>query len=251
MKNFVKQRKENKKVKDRLLFVIMFIFVNLCLLLFLRSSYFTIREISILGLDKVAPEEIYSALGIREGMNLWKISPPEMRDRILKIPRIAEVEIERVLPSKLVIAVEEKYPLALVSYHGYFLELAVDATVIGLRDNYTGDLPLINGLYWGRMDVGTSIPDRSRGEIIEVFLQALEENPSLPLAEINVENPQQIIVYTWEGMEVWLGNEIDLSKKIDVLHQIYQRMLLLGKDPSGGYLDLRIAETPVYKPFEK
>jgi cell division protein FtsQ len=245
------QRKAKKKIKDKLVFILLFLICNLSLLLFLRSPLFTIQEISVKGLDKLSLEEIRTVMSIREGMNIWKISPPDLQERILAIPRVARVEVERILPDKLFIHIQEKYPLALVPYHGYYLELASDGIFIGIRDDYGGELPLVNGLLWGKMDVGTSIADRSRGEVIESFIEVLKNTPSLPLAEINVENPQQIIVYTWEGMEVWLGNSSNLAKKLEVLQYIYHRLHVRENDPMVGYLDLRVAEAPVFRPIKK
>ncbi len=248
---YIVEQKEKKRLKNTLLFVLLFVACNVFLILFLRSSLFVIETIDIRGLEKVSSGEVKNAARIQEGMNLWKISPPELRERVLSIPRVKTVEVDRVLPSTIVFKIEEKHPIALVSYHGYYLELAPDGTFIGLKDGYRGELPLISGLLWGQMEVGTSIPDQTRGKIIEVFLAVLKENPSLPLAEINVENPQRIIVYTGEGMEVWLGSKEDLSKKLDVLQSIHNRLLQAGDEPFSGYLDLRVAETPVFKPFEK
>lgn len=247
----IEQRKDKKRIKSKLVLVFLFLAVNIFLLLFLRSQNFTITEISIHGADKLSNEEIRAAMGIREGMNIWKISPPELKKRILTIPRVTEAKVERVLPDKLNITITEKVPLILVPYHGYFLELASDGIFIGIRELYDGDLPLVNGLLWGRMDVGTGIPDQLRGEIVQEILEVLNEIPSLPLAEINVENPQQIIGYTWEGMEVWLGDTIDLSKKIEVMQHIYHRIISLENDPTSGYLDLRVTEAPVFRPIEK
>ena len=244
-------RKARKKIKDKLVLILLFLVCSLSLFLFLRSPFFIIKEIYVEGLDKLSLDEIYEAMLIREGMNIWKISPPELEERILTIPRVAEIEVSRVLPDKLFIYIQEKYPLVLVPYHGYYLELAADGIFIGVREDYEGELPLVNGLIWGKMEVGTGISDRSRGEIIEAFLESLATNPSLPLAEINVENVQQIIVYTWEGMEVWLGNSDNLAKKLEVLQYINQRLLLEGSDPMAGYLDLRVPEAPVFKPVEK
>ena len=246
----IAERNDRKKIKNKLFFVTLFVVFNLSLMLFLRSSFFTIEKIDIRGLEHVSTEDIKAVIQVQEGMNLWKISPPKLRERALSIPRIKRVDVERVLPSELIIHVEEKHAAALVSYHGYYLELAHDGTFIGLNNDYMGELPLINGLLWGQMDVGTSIPDRTRGEIIDVFLIALEKPNALPLAEINIENPQQITVYTWEGMEVWLGGKEELSKKLDVLESIYSRLLQAGDDLFAGYLDLRVAETPVFRPIE-
>ena len=82
-------------------------------------------------------------MGIKEGMNIWKISPPELRERILTLPRVAEVEVERALPNKLFIIFRKRFP-ALVPYHSYYLELASDG-ITGIRNNYDGELPSLTG----------------------------------------------------------------------------------------------------------
>jgi len=244
------ESRQHKKTKGALLFILLLAACTLSFSFFLRSSLFNIERIEIQGLDKVPLEDFRTITRLQEGMNIWSVTPPLFREKALAMPRIQSVQVERDLPAGLVIHVEEKYPAALVSYHGYYLELAPDGTFIGIQNHYMGELPLINGLLWGQMDVGSSIPDRARGEIIEIFLEALAERPSLPLAEVNVENPQQITVYTWEGMEVWLGSKTDLARKIDVLQSIYTRLKQNREELLAGYLDLRVVETPVFRPFQ-
>lgn len=250
-RQLMEERKERKKLKNKLIFLFIFVIFNIAFLVFLRSPIFTISHLHVEGLDKLSLEEICSAGGIREGMNIWKISPPHLRDNILKIPRVAAAEVERELPGEVHIFIREKYPLVLIPFHGHYLELASDGIIIGLRDDYRGELPLVSGLFWGKMDVGTNIPDRERGEIIEVFLDVFSEMSTLPLAEINVAEPEQIVVYTWEGMEVWLGDSNGLEKKLDVLMHLYPRLPSLEKNDIEGYLDLRAAEAPVFRPFKK
>jgi cell division septal protein FtsQ len=247
----ITERKTARKIKNRLILIFIFILAILSLLLFMRSPMFTIYEISIDGADKISLEDIRATIGIREGMNIWKISPPEIKRRILTIPRIADVKVERLLPDKLSIVVNEKYPILLVPYHGYYLELASDGIFIGIKDTYEGELPLVNGLLWGAMDVGTGIPDKPRSEIIDVFLEALDLNPALPLAEINVEELQNTIIYTREGLEVWLGNSENLPDKLQIFETIYYRLLSTEEDFLEGYLDLRVQEAPVFKPIIK
>lgn len=245
----VEQRKERRKIKNKLIFLFTLIAFNLFLLIFLRSSFFAVDLIHIEGLDKLSHEELCYAAGINEGMNIWKINPPELRRRVMQIPRVAEAEVERVLPGSLRVTIREKYPLVLIPFHGYYLEVAADGMIIGMRDDFLGELPLVSGLFWGKMDVGTNIPDRTRGEIIESFLMILSRIPALPVAEFNVSDPQQILAYTKEGMEVWLGGAKDLEKKLEVLLHLYPRLTLLENNPLEGYLDLRAAEAPVFKPF--
>ncbi len=245
------ERRNSKPLKALFFGGTIFIVCLISLNLFLHSSLFSLTEIEIRGLENVTPAELKEATRVREGMNLWKIKPHVFRKNALAIPRLKRVELERVLPSGLLIHVQERHTAALVSYHGYYLELSFDSVYIDIRNEASGGLPIIQGLLWGQMDVGTTIPDRARGEIIAVFLEALAEIPALPLAEINVENPQQITVYTPEGMEVWLGGREELCKKIEVLHSIYERLPHSLDEPYAGYLDLRVAETPVFRPLEK
>jgi len=246
------ENKERKSIKKKFVLILLFLFSSLSMLLFLRSPYFTIQEISIKGLDKVSADEIRAVTGLREGMNIWKISSPEIRERVASIPRVAEVQVERSLPGGIIIAIKEKYPVAMAPYHGSYLELSSDGLIIGMNDAYKGEFPLINGLSWGRMDVGMSIPDRSRGEIVEIFLESLTNCPSLPLAEINVNDPQQILAYTWEGMEVWLGDKEDLPEKLEVLQQLHQYILSEEENKfQQGYLDIRAVEAPVFIPITK
>lgn len=243
------ERKERKSAKKKLVLILLFLFFSLSMLLFLRLPCFNIQEITVNGLDKVSTDEICSAAGLKEGMNIWKISTPEIREKVALIPRIAKVQVEKKLPGDISIFIEEKQPVAMIPYHSSYLELAGDGLIIGICDEYKGELPLINGLSWGRMDVGMNIPDRPRGEIAEKFLEALAASPSLPLAEINVSNPQQIIVYTWEGMEVWLGDKEDLNEKLEVLQQLYNFFLARENELEEGYLDIQAAEAPVFIPL--
>ena len=165
----IAERKTARKIKNKLVLIFIFIIAILSLLLFMRSPMFTIYEISIDGVDKVSLEDIRATIGIREGMNIWKISPPEIKRRILTIPRITDVKVERILPDELSIVVNEKYPILMVPYHGYYLELASDGIFIGIKDTYEGELPLVNGLLWGAIDVVTCVPNKPRSENICLF----------------------------------------------------------------------------------
>jgi cell division protein FtsQ len=240
---------ERRSIKKKYALLFLFLIFSLFMLVFLRLPLFNIKEINITGLDKVTSDEVLAAAGLREGMSIWRINSSELDKRISTLPRVAEVRVERNLPSNISIAVIEKYPMAIITYHGSFLELASDGLIIGIKDDYRGEHPLINGLVWGQMDVGTNIPDQLRRDIIDIFLEALTITPALPLAEINVNDSDHILVYTWEGMEVWLGGKQNLDKKLEVLKQLHQYIHTGDNIPQRGYLDIRTVESPVYVPL--
>ena len=72
-------RKARKRVKRQTCSYFIVLVCSLSLFLFLRSPFFIIKEIYVEGLDKLSLDEIYEAMLIREGMNIWKISPRSLR----------------------------------------------------------------------------------------------------------------------------------------------------------------------------
>jgi cell division septal protein FtsQ len=53
-----------------------------------------------------------AAAGLRSDMNLMEVDPGEVRSRLLALPRVKDVRVERRLPDRLVIEVNERLPVA-------------------------------------------------------------------------------------------------------------------------------------------
>ncbi len=247
--DLVQKRKLRKKVKTKLIFILVFVAVVFTFLLFLRSPYFAIEEIIIEGTEEIAEEEIYMIMEVKEGMNMWKVPPAEVRERISSLTRVDEVTVERVLPDKMRIVIEEKQAQALVPYDGGYLKLAPQGIVIDKKEEKgEEELPVISGLVEGHLNIGMEIQDQRKREVAQVFMEMYQEI-SLPAKEMNVENPQDILLYTREGMKVRLGSAEKLSQKFELLPDLYDTVNAMEKDPSEGYIDLRTTEAPVFKPF--
>ena len=243
----VEEKKERSSRKRIIAFLFVFALSCLFFILFLRSPYFAIEKITVQGLNNLLREEVIAAMGIKEGTSLWEVSPPELEKRILSLPSVKKAGVERILPRSLDVFVEEKEPLALVPYQHYYLELSESGTFLGIREQMEGDLPIINGLTWGRMEVGKKVPDPVRKKILTEILQQISSLKQPAISEINVHDPERIVLYTMDGLEVLLGEKGEIPRKMTVLSKVYMRLDQEILD--SGYLDLRAAEAPVFKPF--
>lgn len=84
---------------------------------FYRNPDFAIRTIEVEITGNVARSEILEWSGVQPGMNLMQLNLADVRSRLRRMPSIAEVVVERELPSTLRITVEERQPVArLVPY---------------------------------------------------------------------------------------------------------------------------------------
>ena len=247
--HLLKEKKERVDKKRAAVFVCFFALSCLFFLLLLRAPYFDIERIVVRGLKNIPREEVVAAMGVTEGTSIWEVSPPELEERIMALPSVKEVRVERRLPRTLEVFLQERLPVALVPYQHYYLELSDSGTFIGIRSQLEGDLPLISGLTWGRMEVGREVPDPIKKEILVDIMQEVSNLEYPPISEINIYDPDNIIIYTMDGLEVLLGGKEEISRKLAVLGKLYFH---LDQDLfSRGYLDLRIAETPVFKSFSE
>ena len=107
-------RKKNKK--SALFAPLSFLLVCVAVV-FAMGVFFRVQTIEVEGSTVYTPEEIIDAAGIDEGDNLFFINQLSAGSRIIaNLPRVENAWVERDLPNKIVIHVEESYALAFVHY---------------------------------------------------------------------------------------------------------------------------------------
>lgn len=107
-----------RKRKRSLLAPISFILV-FAAIVFGMGVFFRVQTIEVNGSVSYTDEEIINASGVDIGDNLFFINRFSVSSRIFsRMPLVEEASIERILPNKIVIDVEESYALAYVSWQG-------------------------------------------------------------------------------------------------------------------------------------
>lgn len=89
-------------------------------LLLSQLAFFRIREIEVVGTHFLDPAKIVARMRVDTLRSIWS-ETDIYRDRIESHPQVTSVEIERKLPSKLIVHVHENLPVALVSAAAGFL----------------------------------------------------------------------------------------------------------------------------------
>ena len=110
--------------------------------------YFDVKEIEITGLKHLKKETIQKLMGPVAGRNTFEVDLEKMGRGVERHPWIARVEIRRELPSRLVVRVTERRPVAiadlgspwLIDKDGVLLKKVDDA------DHHRKDLPELKGL---------------------------------------------------------------------------------------------------------
>ncbi|MEG1501348.1 MAG: cell division protein FtsQ/DivIB, partial [Clostridiales bacterium] len=83
---------------------------------------------------------------------------------------------------------------------------------------------------------------------IKVGLSIVSQMPVEALdiiSEINVKDPQKIIIYTTDQIEVRIGDSTDFKNKFIIMNRILEQLSLNSKKDSVQYVDISLPDKPV------
>ena len=90
--------------------LLFFILLGFLYLDFLKNDYFKVKDVKVEGGIILLDGEIHNALLTLKGKNIWSLDTKNLENQLKKDVRIKNIKIERVLPSKLKISIEEEKP---------------------------------------------------------------------------------------------------------------------------------------------
>ncbi len=128
------------------------ILIIIGLVLIVHSSYFEIKEIQVIGNQKLKTEQIIEASGISVGQNIVLLPGREIANRLMNYVRIKGVKLEPCFPDKMVLHINERIGLGLLlTEDGKWIELSHDGQILETFDTFprtdnTSSLPLVEGI---------------------------------------------------------------------------------------------------------
>jgi cell division protein FtsQ len=82
--------------------------------LFFANADYALKTIEVTSDGNLTREAILRAADVAEGKNIFSISLPKVQEELGALPQVEESRVQRILPNKLVISVQERRPVAWV-----------------------------------------------------------------------------------------------------------------------------------------
>ena len=210
----------------------------------LYSPIFIIRGFDVQGADKLKKEDIISASRIQNGLNIFKFSTIRANKDIKKVPYIKEVSVQRKLPNIVQISVKERTPLAAVMYLSSYILIDKDGIALEVNpDIKSKNLIEIKGIQFNNFTLGKPITENNAAGLeaaLNILTLLQKDELLLKIVYINVEDPNKIMMYLDNKVNVNLGDKVILSDtgeckyRLDLLKNIIQS----GQISESGYIDL-------------
>lgn len=219
----------------RFLFRLAFI-IAILLLLKSGEAFFRINEIRVEGAGSITSGEIIAAAGISKGNSIFLLQEERVTEKIQKhYPRIKNIEISRNLPDTVVISVTERTPAAYIKASDGFWLIDQDTFCFAYSAAATTDYPILVGLADELIIPGYYLGCPVRREALADLFLAWSGEDELEIAEINLYDKYNLIVYTVAGLEIWLGDGKEMESKLNLIKQSIPYI----KIKSGTHLDVR------------
>ncbi|MGL5316164.1 MAG: cell division protein FtsQ/DivIB [Peptostreptococcaceae bacterium] len=247
----MKTKKRKRKVNTgRLMILLSLIFMMIIgIYAFLNSSIFHIKDIEIQGNNKIAEEEVKSALEIREDKNIFMYNTNKMEEKIKENTYIEDVSVKKVLPSSIIVNIKEKEIVGLLRDEDKYSYIDKEGNII---DNLSEIDENENNII---IDIDYNIDENNtlkfkNEEVKKGLLYLLEcindNNLQKKINNINYQKDDIINMYTKDGVEIILDNNKELKYNISRSSAIL--VDLQGENAKGGVIDLTCGEYAVYRP---
>lgn len=237
-----KKKKKTKKLtkkqeiarKKRKAFLRLVKWTTLILLLigggigFLLSSFFNIKEIEIIGNNKLTKDEVISLSQIEIEENTFKLSKNKVEKNIKQNAYVESVKIKRNLPSTILIEIEERIPTYMITFanayayinnQGYFVEISKEKL----------ELPIITGYATKEEDIQLGerlcTEDLQKLDDILQIMKAAESNEIANIVtKINISDKQDYVLeLKSEKKTVHIGDTSNLSTKMLYIKSIIEQ----------------------------
>ncbi len=226
-------------------------FLVIIAVIFVMSVFLRVSDIQVEGNSHYTDEEIIRAIDIEEGDNLFFFDRFAALSRVFaKLPYVREITVERSLPNKVIITVEESQALAYIVLGEEKWTIDQDCKILGkaTEEELEGLIP-IRGVSPGTLLIGEDLTTADGDTkivayIAEVLYQLEERGLYTQVGSIDFSDPKNVEFDYADKFLVKIGDSSDVEHKFGMLVSVLQQ-LLVG---DVGTIDVSNAVTARFMP---
>ncbi len=201
-----------------------------------------VDEVLVVGRRETSQRQLLNAIGLARGAPILAFDLDDAKKRVEKLPWIKNATVERLLPSTVLLTVEERQPLALWQNKGAFALIDTDGEVIQRKDlERFADLVVV---------VGADAPSHA-GELLRVLATQPELKALVKAAvrvggrrwnvrlknDIDVRLPEENPGAAWNRLAEYEKTHRVLERDVQILDlRMPDRLIVrkVPKPPKGG-----------------
>lgn len=218
---------DKDKGNKRLMLALFVLFLALAVFITLfMMPVFDIKDIQINGLDNLTAEQVEGMLTSQKGDNIFLLNKHKSYENILNSHYVKNVSINRILPSTVVVDLEEYKLRGYVPYTGSYLYIDGDGLILDVQKTTKRQLPVVEGLEFSDFTVGKILKvDNPSAFDTMVELSKLFEKHELlaDVIRVNLSDENNIHLYTGK-VDIEFGSLDNANRKLSMLNEVLKQL---------------------------
>ena len=169
------------------------------------SSLLSVKEVRVLGAVDVSVDAVRQAAAVPAGVQLARVDPGGIIDRVGALPRVASVEVRRGWPNVLVIVVSERQPVAVTKDGTGYSYLDASGARFGSMSAVPHGVPVVSAANANAMVSALAV------------YAALPRSLATRVASVVARTRDDVVLTLGDGTTVQWGNADQSDRKAAVL----------------------------------
>lgn len=198
------------------------LFLHNCYGFFTTSPYFMVKDVEVLGNNRLAAEYIVGRIGLDKNQNIFLADISTISAKVRDNPWIKDVSVSRLLPDKLSVKLVERRPVAIINKGGIYL-VGDDGMVMERLEDYSAlPLPLLLGTEIAIKRVGDRLESGLAAPLIDVIAVSAESSfiTDKGIKSIEMLHNNKINLVTREGNISIIMDRSYLDEDLEKLDRI-------------------------------
>ncbi len=195
--------------------IIFLIIVGAILGFFVYVPFFTLKEVKLIGAEKLTVEDILKVGNIYIGEPIFQLETNDITTRLSNDLRIESVTVRRIVPNTIEVTLKERKPLATIVCDYGYLDLDKSGKILDSYKNLREmKIPMITGAQVQDKYIGDEIDDDLVKKILE-FLQKLAPESLNKLSEVAIVAADYVVAYTdtEQAVQIRIGKMERMDEK--------------------------------------
>ncbi len=220
------------------------------------SDKFNLRTITFCGCKELDSKQLESMVRQNFPANILRINLGGVKARLEQVPWVKSVEIRRVLPSDLIIYIQERIPSVIIEFRSELMLADKDGIMLDRYDPKYGklDVPVFKGVL-GEDAESYRLYQEENSARIRQGLQMLAEIESgspqetRKISEVDISDRENLkILLVDDTAEVYLGEKDYLKRFRSLMDNMKQYQELKNQYTEIESIDLRFDNNIIYRP---
>jgi cell division protein FtsQ len=220
------------------------------------SEKFNLRHVTFYGCRELNQKKMEGIIRHDFPVNILRIDLQKLKERLEKETWAKRVEIRRVLPSGLIISIEERTPSVLLELHGELMIADRDGTMLGRYDPRFGKLgvPIFKGVLGEDAEHYTLYQEENAARISQGLAMLSQIESGMPhatqkISEVDISDPENLkILLVDDTAEVYLGEKDYLKRFSTLMNNLGEYQKLKNQYTEFVWIDMRFENQIVYLP---